>query len=241
MFPLSRKQALGAQKMQELKPEMDKINEKYKGKPEEKTRAMQELWRKHNYNPMSGCLMAFVQLPIFLGLYRALMVDVELRQAPLISESFSWCNNLAAPDRLLDWSGFMPAFITAYRGMFSLGPYLNILPLITVGLFIWQQKMFMPPATDDQTRMQQKMMKYMMILIAFMFYTVPAGLCIYFIASSLWGIAERKVLPKTIGGNQKKTSSEPSTLSKILGKSNETNGANIAEARRERRKQRDRK
>jgi YidC/Oxa1 family membrane protein insertase len=241
MFPLSRKQALGAQKMQELKPEMDKINEKYKGKPEEKTRAMQELWRKHNYNPMSGCMMAFVQLPIFLGLYRALMVDVELRQAPLISEAVRWCSNLAAPDRLLDWTGFMPKFITDFRGFGSLGPYLNILPLITVGLFIWQQKMFMPPATDDQTRMQQKMMKYMMVLMAFMFYTVPAGLCIYFIASSLWGIAERKVLPKTIGGGPKKTSGEPSTLAKMLGKSNETNGASIAEARRERRKQRDRK
>ena len=72
MFPISRKQALMAQKMQELKPEMDRINEKYKGKAEEKTRAMQELWRKHNYNPMSGCLPLFLQLPIFMGLYRAL-------------------------------------------------------------------------------------------------------------------------------------------------------------------------
>ncbi|MCC7086593.1 MAG: YidC/Oxa1 family insertase periplasmic-domain containing protein [Pirellulales bacterium] len=238
MFPLSRKQALAAQKMQELKPEMDKINEKYKGKAEEKTRAMQELWRKHNYNPMSGCMMAFVQLPIFLGLYRALMVDVELRQAPLLGEAIHWCSNLAAPDMLLDWSGFMPKFVTAYRGFGSLGPYLNILPLITVALFIWQQKMFMPPATDDQTRMQQKMMKYMMVLMAFMFYTVPSGLCIYFIASSLWGIAERKVLPKTIGGASPKATGGGSAISKLLGKSTPTNGASVAEARRERRKQR---
>ena len=98
MFPISRKQALGAQKMQELKPEMDRINEKYKGKPEDKTRAMQELWRKHNYNPMSGCLLAFLQLPIFFGLWRALMINVELRGAPLFGEAIHWCSNLAAPD-----------------------------------------------------------------------------------------------------------------------------------------------
>ncbi len=79
MFPLSRKQALAAQKMQDLQPEMKQINEKHKGNNEARARAMQELWRKHNYNPMGGCLLAFVQLPIFIGLYRALMIDVELR------------------------------------------------------------------------------------------------------------------------------------------------------------------
>ena len=44
--------------------------------------------------------------------------------------------------------------------------------------------------------MQMKMMKYMMIFMGFMFFKVPAGLCVYFISSSLWSIAERKVLPK---------------------------------------------
>jgi membrane protein insertase Oxa1/YidC/SpoIIIJ len=49
---------------------------------------------------------------------------------------------------------------------------------------------------DDQQKLQQKMMTYMMIFFGFMFFSVPSGLCIYFIASSLWGIAERKLLPK---------------------------------------------
>ena len=62
-------------------------------------------------------------------------------------------------------------------------------------LFIWQQKMFTPPATDEQTRMQQNMMQYMMIFMGVLFFKVPAGLCVYFIASSLWGIGERKLLP----------------------------------------------
>src|SRR5262249_53023054 len=42
----------------------------------------------------------------------------------------------------------------------------------------------------------QKMMKYMMVVMCFMFYKVAAGLCVYFVASSLWGLAERKLLPK---------------------------------------------
>ena len=85
MFPFSRKQALGAQKMQEIQPEIKKLQEKYKNNMEARTKAQQELFRKHNYNPMSGCLVLFIQLPIFMGLYRSLMVDVELRNAPLIA------------------------------------------------------------------------------------------------------------------------------------------------------------
>ncbi|MGH7137555.1 MAG: YidC/Oxa1 family insertase periplasmic-domain containing protein, partial [Pirellulales bacterium] len=97
MFPLSRKQALNAAKMQELQPELKKLADKYKN-PEERMKAQREFFRKHNYHPLSGCLPALVQLPIFLGLYRSLAVDIELRQAPLISESIRWCSNLGAPD-----------------------------------------------------------------------------------------------------------------------------------------------
>ena len=213
MFPLSRKNALGAQKMQMLQPEIRRINEKYKNNPQDKMRATQELFRKHNYHPLGGCLVLFLQLPIFIGLYRALMLDVELRQAPLIPGFTGWCDNLAAPDMLFYWGdwAFLPNFLVSESGF--LGPYFNILPILTIGLFIAQQKMFMPPPTDDQQRMQQKMMKYMMIFFAFMFFKVPAGLCLYFIASSLWGIAERKLLPKPNQGQAGGTNADgsPST------------------------------
>ena len=197
MFPLSRKQAISAKVMQELQPEMKKIKERYKDKPQEQTRATQELWRKYNYNPLGGCLLVFVQLPIFMGLYRSLMVNVQLRQASLLGDAVRWCSNLSAPDMFWNWSSFMPHALGAPSGW--LGPYLNILPLATVALFIWQQSLFMPPATDDSTALQQKLMKYMTLFMGVMFFKVAAGLCLYFVASSIWGIAERKLLPKTVG------------------------------------------
>jgi len=195
MFPLSRKQAKNMIKMQELKPEMDRITARHKDDAQARTKAQQALWAKHNYNPMGGCLMMFFQFPIFIGLYRALMVNVDLRQASLIP-GVHWCSNLAAPDMFWDWAGFWPKWFVNGEGMFALGPYLNVLPLVTVGLFLLQQKLFMPPATDDQSIMMQKMMKYMMVFMSFMFFKVAAGLCLYFIASSLWGIAERKLIPQ---------------------------------------------
>ena len=196
MFPLSRKQTLNALKMQELQPEIKKIQEKYKKDMEGRTKAQQELFRKHNYNPLGGCLVMFIQLPIFVALYRSLMVDVELRQAPLLSDAIRWCSNLAAPDMFFDWSGFMPGLIKNGIGLFGLGPYFNILPIATVILFLWQQKKLMPPPADEQAAMQQNIMKYMMIFMGLLFFKVASGLCIYFIASSLWGLGERRFLPK---------------------------------------------
>jgi len=196
MFPLSRKQALGAQQMQMLQPEIKKLQEKYKNDLAARNKAQQELFRKHNYNPLSGCLPVFLQLPIFIALYRSLMVDVELRQAPLLTESIRWCSNLAGPDMLFDWHSIMPDWVNSGAGMFALGPYFNILPIITIVLFLWQQQKMMPPPADEQAAMQQKIMKYMMVFMGIMFYKVASGLCLYFIASSLWGMAERVFLPK---------------------------------------------
>ena len=81
------------------------------------------------------------------------------------------------------------------RGGF-LGPYLNLLPILTIILFLLQQKIYTPPATDDTQRMAQRMMKFMFMFMGVMFFRVASGLCIYFVASSTWGILERKLLPK---------------------------------------------
>ncbi len=210
MFPMSRKQAHNAQMMQKLQPEMKEIQKKYKKDPEAARKAQQELWSKHNYNPLGGCLPLVIQMPIFLGLYRALQVNVELRDAPLLSHAIRWCSNLAAPDMLYDWSSFMPATVSngvgysfppILGGMAGLGPYLNLFPIITLVLFLVQQKVMMPPAADEQAAQQQKIMKYVMLLMGLMFFKVAAGLCIYFIASTFWGLAERRFLPKAAVAN----------------------------------------
>ncbi|MEO0531555.1 MAG: YidC/Oxa1 family insertase periplasmic-domain containing protein [Planctomycetota bacterium] len=198
MFPISRKTAMNMVKMQELKPEMDRIAERYGDDMQKRAAAQQELFRKHNYNPAAGCLPMFLQLPIFMGLYRALAVDVELRQQPLFSDAIRFCSNLASPDMLIDWSAYTPLWMDNGEGLMGFGPYLNLLPLLTCGLFLLQQQLFMPEPTNDQARLQQTMMKWMMLFMGLLFFKVPSGLCIYFIASSLWGIAERKMLPRPV-------------------------------------------
>lgn len=192
MHPLSRKQVRGTQMMGFLKPQMTKINEKYKDDPRQKTMKQQQLFAKYGYNPLAGCLPVFVQMPIFFGLYRSIMVDVELRGQALLP-GLDWCTNLAGPD-MLQYFGESTTFLINRGGL--VGPYLNLLPLLTIFLFLLQSVIYTPPATDDTQRMAQRMMKFMFLFMGFMFFRVASGLCIYFIASSTWGILERKLLPK---------------------------------------------
>ena len=196
MFPLSRKAAINAQKMQELAPELKKIADQYKDDMEGRMKAQRELQKRVGFNPLAGCLPMFLQLPVFIGLYRALSVDIELRQAAF-SSATAWASNLAGPDMLAYWGDWLWDYLSG-RGTGWLGPFFNILPVIVVLLFLLQQKLFMPPATDEQTAMTQKVMSWMTLVIGLFFFRVPAGLCIYFITSSLWGIAERVFVKRTI-------------------------------------------
>jgi YidC/Oxa1 family membrane protein insertase len=102
-------------------------------------------------------------------------------------------------------------------------------------LFLWQQQKMMPPPADEQAAMQQKIMKYMMIFMGVMFFKVASGLCLYFIASSTWGIVERKFLPKTSkpqGGPPAEP--KPGLLARL------TNGDGEKESRRDKNRRRSR-
>jgi YidC/Oxa1 family membrane protein insertase len=200
LHPFSRRQQAAGQKMQaqmaRLKPEIEKLQAKHKDDFAAFNRARTELFLKNGINPlaqMGGCLLLLAQTPIFMGLYYALQESIFFRLTP-----FLWIPNLAAPDMLLWWSEKIPLISTpeSLGGFLYLGPFLNILPIIAVGLMLVHQTISMPPPTDEQQAMQYKMMKWMTVFFAIFFYRMPAGLCIYFIASSLWALTERKLIPK---------------------------------------------
>lgn len=195
IFPLSFKQAATMQrateKMQIIQPKMQEIREKYANDSRKMQQELMELYRKHDYNPVSmfgGCLLIFLQMPIFIALYQALQGSFDLRQQPF---HFTWIHDLAAPDMLFPFGFHFP----------GLGPYFNLLPFISLGLMMWQiLSTPTPPAATpemaEQQRMSKKMTMFMMVFVGFMFYSVPAGLCIYIITSTCWGFLERKLIKK---------------------------------------------
>jgi YidC/Oxa1 family membrane protein insertase len=200
LFYPSRKQTAMSMRMMEvqkrLQPEFEKLYEKYKDDLHTYNREKTRLMMQNGANPfaaMGGCVLLLAQMPIMMGLYFCLQESVFFRL-----DSFLWIDNLAAPDMLIWWGEKIPYVSTPedIGSFIYLGPYFNLLPILAVGLMLYQQSKMMPPSTDPQAEQQRVMMKMMMVMMAFFFYKVAAGLALYFIVSTLWGIIERQFIPK---------------------------------------------
>jgi YidC/Oxa1 family membrane protein insertase len=187
LFPFNRRSqtamARHATKMKRIQPRLNELKEKYAKDPrkqrEEQARIMQE---EGAFPPLGGCLPIFLQIPVFFGLFSALRTSFDLRQAPFLG----WIHDLSEPDRFMYLGLNVPLLDLEY---------LNILPPLMVVLWILQQKV-MPKPTDEQALRMQKMMMWMPILFGFFLYNYAAGLSLYMITTSIFGILEQTVIKK---------------------------------------------
>jgi YidC/Oxa1 family membrane protein insertase len=177
LHPFQRKMNISMHKMQTLQPKLKAIEEKYAGqtKPEMKQKKEMEKWdlmKKEGANPASGCLPMFIQMPIFFALYGVFSRAFDIRQA-----SFLWIQDMSLSDRL---------------ATFTFWPHqLNLLPVIYIGFSIFQSlRQPKPENPDPQQEGTRKMMMFMPVVFGFLFYSMPAGLVLYFAASSIFGFAE---------------------------------------------------
>lgn len=169
MYPLTAKSLVSMKKLQTLQPKMKELQEKYKGNPERLNKEIVELYKVHQVNPLSGCLPMLLQMPIFVGLYQVLWRSVYFR-----GQSFLWIQDLSLPDRTLKLPFTIP----------FLGEYLNILPVIMVGIMAIQQNLNMKTmvtANPEQAAQQKMMAIFFPILIGFIFYNMASGLNLYFV------------------------------------------------------------
>jgi YidC/Oxa1 family membrane protein insertase len=171
-FPLTKKSMASMKKMQDLAPILKKIKEKYK---DDKNRLNQEtmnLYKTYKINPMSGCLPMFLQIPVFIALYKGLLVAIELRHSPFCL----WINDLSAPEHL--WDIAVAGHTIPIR----------LLPLL-MGVSMFFQQRLSPSAGMDPT--QQKMMMFLPLVFTFMFWGFPTGLTIYWLVNNLLSIGQQ--------------------------------------------------
>jgi YidC/Oxa1 family membrane protein insertase len=178
ILPISIKGQRSMMKMQRLQPQVERIREKHKDDQERLNREMVDLYKRNHVNPLGGCLPMALQMPVFIGLYEALLNAIELRHAPFVW----WIRDLSAPDCVVIPG--MPAIpFTHCHGI----PVLVILMTLTSFLQQW-----MAPKQPDPS--QQKMMMYMPVLFSLIFIDLPAGLTLYYFSSNLLGIIQQFVL-----------------------------------------------
>ena len=177
--PLTQTSFKSMKAMQKLRPEMQRLRERYKDDQTTLQKEVMELYKRHRVNPVSGCLPMLLQLPIFVGLYNALMHAIELRHAPFML----WINDLSAPDRLIVGAVHIP-----------------VLVLLMGASMLVQQ--WMTPQQGDPA--QQRMMLIMPVVFTFISFNFPSGLVLYWLVNNVLTMAQQWYMLRSENGGTRK-------------------------------------
>jgi YidC/Oxa1 family membrane protein insertase len=185
--------------MQAMKPEIDKLQKKYKDEPKKMQQEQIRLMREYGVNPfqMLGCLPMFLQIPIWIALYAMLYYAYDIRHEPALFGVFQMFWGWTFLADLSSGDHFFGEFkdpITLFNFWHLTG--LNILPIVMgLVMFVHQKYMTPPPTpnmTDEQIQQQRIMRVMMVIMLPVLLYNAPAGLTLYILTSSIIGIIESK-------------------------------------------------
>ncbi len=174
LSPVTYKSYLSQAKMKVLKPEITEIGEKYKDNAMKKQQETMKLYNKAGVSPMSGCIPALLQLPIFYALFMFFPTSFALRQ-----KSFLWAEDLSSYDTIFN----LPFAIPFY------GDHVSLFPILaSVAIFF-----YMMMTTGQSMQMQQQPgmpnMKFIMylspIMMLFFFNNYASGLSLYYFISNL--------------------------------------------------------
>jgi YidC/Oxa1 family membrane protein insertase len=200
MSPLVYKSYLSSAKMKVLKPEMEELNSRLPGKENamKRQQEMMQIYNKAGVNPMSGCLPAFLQMPIFFALFQFFPAMIALRQ-----EGFLWADDLSSYDSVFQ----LPFYIPFYGDHVSLFPILASVAIFFYMKMSQSQQMGMQQPTQEGMPDMQQMMKIMMyispLMMLFFFNMYGSGLSLYYFVSNLLTIGIMLVIKHFIIDEEK--------------------------------------
>ena len=185
MSPVTYKSYLSQAKMKVLKPEISEINERLKDNAMKRQQETMKLYNKAGVSPLSGCVPAVLQLPIFYALFMFFPTSFALRQ-----KSFLWAEDLSSYDTIAQ----LPFSIPFY------GDHISLFPILaSVAIFFY---MMMTTGQNMQTQPGMPNMKFIMylspLLMLFFFNNYASGLSLYYFVSNLITIGIMLVIKNVI-------------------------------------------
>ncbi len=175
MLPLTIKATRSSRAMQELQPKIKELQKKYKNDRQMLSQETMKLYGQYGVNPMAGCLPILIQMPIFFGLYRAILHLSNNNTGFDISSywlgGFLWLDSLADPDPLF------------------------ILPILA-GIFQFVQTRMMRPAnqgpiSDPQQKMMNQIMNFMPITVVLFGWGFASGPVLYWVTQSVYSVVQQ--------------------------------------------------
>lgn len=215
LYPLYRKQVIAQKEMQDLQPKLNAIRAQHGDNKEAQAKAMMDMYKEHKVNPFSSCLPVLLQFPIFIAVYQV------LRDGLTKPESFDLLYGFVSRPETLD-----PTFF----GLLNLAQPNAVLAVLAGAAQFWQGKMLFskrpeeavrkePGAKDEDTMaMMNKQMMYMMpIVITFVGLSLPSGLSLYWLVTTLFMIAQQYI---AFGGMKKRLSTRIDEKTEVIAKDN---------------------
>ena len=207
--PLTIKSYKSSAKMQVIKPEVDKLNQKYPNEKDamKKQQAMMDLYQKAGISPMGGCLPMLLQMPILFAMFRFFPASIELRQ-----QKFLWADDLSAYDSIWDFGVNVPL----------LGDHLSLFALLmAVTMFVYS-KMSSSQMSDDPNMVGMKFMSVwlMPIMMFFICNNLSSALSYYYLLSNIitmimtWYIRKFVVTEEKVRADMMLNANKPKQKSK---------------------------
>jgi len=198
-FPLNKQQIESTAKMTAIQPAAKKLQDKYKNRdPARLNQELQKLYADNQVNPLAGCLPAFAQIPIFIGLYRSLLA---LAKDDKLTEPFLWIPSLEGPSAdytqgitwLTDgWSNGVPPL-----GWHDTLAYLVLPVVLTASQFV--STAILTPKSDDPAQAQsQAILKFLPLMIGWFSLNVPSGLGLYWLVNNVVTTATTVAIRSTV-------------------------------------------
>ena len=195
LFPLQLRAYRSMAKMRTLQPKMKELQEKHADDRQALSQAMMGLYREEGVNPLGGCLPMLLQFPVFISLYRVMLVTLEARHAPFPG----WVQDLSAKD---------PTGLLELFGLIQWNPEaIPLIAILNIGIWpiIYGVSMLalqrMSPAPSDP--MQARIFLLMPIIFTFVLAGFPVGLVIYWTANNIISMGQQFII-----GSMTKTKSQ---------------------------------
>ena len=191
MSPVTYKSYVSQIKMKVLRPDIEIINNKYKDDAVKRQQETMSLYSRAGANPMSGCVPALLQLPIFYALFSFFPVAFVLRD-----KSFLWADDLSSYDSVYDLGFSIPFY----------GDHISLFPILaSIAIFFYTQMTTGQQAMPQQPGMpNMKIIMYLMpLMMLFFFNNYASGLSLYYFVSNLLTIILMLVIKNYIVNDQK--------------------------------------
>ena len=187
-YPITKKTAMQSELLKKAQPELEKLEKKYANKTDQesimrKSQEMTMIYKKYNINPISGCIYGFIQLPLFIAFLEAIN-----RVPALFEETFLGLQ-----------LGTTPSI-----GLLNQGNFLYIILILLVGLTTYFSFSLNKTTAQSENDPMKNMTTMMTIMILVMGFFMPAALCIYWITTNLFTVAQNLIVKRSKNDVSKK-------------------------------------